>query len=1062
MARNLEEEVNLVDLHEGFWSADLEPELKTEYLQRIGSALDRLRSLSYRGLTQDVDVPRESSVDPMKIAEVLGFAAYAYGDVDDPHKLWAKVFNLLLSGMAYEIAESPSSAKLLIDRAAGIWHDKFRTEDLEDPIDLLENSVFECMLAMLRKAPRTAYTTARLAVQSVEEWETQVLMLFEEDVYSYGDLVHFTGLTLLVRGLYFASLHMLRPDLGTVFDPEFFEHAVTVYEHLADSKYWLLSILLQRVLPHVTSSSTGHNLAPFFRTRAQKRYVQDMLRRRGIIQLWPSQLKAIDQGALDPDLSRTVLTMPTSAGKTLVAESIIARHLLEDPQSRCIYLAPTRALVTEAEYQLRRTFRSLGVDVAKIAMTSVLLTSEVPIAAENRILCLTPEKLDTFLRLENEILDSVSTIVIDEGQLLEDSNRGQLLESAVMKLQVRFPQTKIVFLSAVVPNDEEIADWLGAGIYRSESIRSDWRPTQLHIGEADIEPTPEEVIQNDPMLQAAQNKGKRILRRCVVRYLGGEIIDAFYVRYGSAGKYSSIRSYSVALAKAYESRGSVLVLSTSKPRVEKIAADLTQQCDEINDEQLQKLAAKIEREIDPDFPLADQVRHAVAYHHGDLPPRIRFQIEKAARDNHLRFIASTTTLAEGVNLPVATLIVDDLRFSYQDNRGNWRRRLMSARKFWNLAGRAGRAGSETEGHVILLKPDRYFQSRDEKLSFLNPEIQDLEPLESVSLQLIKTLQTRYRHLLRFDYGIGQFQGVRPIQTMLLALLDLRDTLGLDKDLEEAVEEVLKYSLINYEGAASDVDRSHFKNLVRWGFSIVRTYDELSYEMRRLIVHLGFPISSSVELIEEFQQKPTEELLELLEIRNEGDLLEQKLELLYSAVFNLDELIPPRDQDLPHARIAVEWIKGTRIGEVADQFFEEENRPLARTSNYLYHTQSFNAAWGIGGFVRLIGFLLAERGAVMDQDLDDYEISYLPTYSAYGVGNPVAAHFVVRGIERLDAIFLSRWFYAAYDLEFGSMVDYVESVRWIKSISTDDLRRFLESQRGSFDPDILLVISEMAE
>ncbi|MEN8131934.1 MAG: hypothetical protein ABFS45_17480 [Pseudomonadota bacterium] len=76
-----------------------------------------------------------------------------------------------------------------------------------------------------------------------------------------------------------------------------------------------------------------------------------------------------------------------------------------------------------------------------------------------------------------------------------------------------------------------------------------------------------------------------------------------------------------------------------------------------------------------------------------------------------------------------------------------------------LAGRAGRALVDTEGHVIILEPDRFFETQEEKNAFFNPRVSALEPVESVFLQLIKLLEGRYRQLLSFDYQSDPFRNV---------------------------------------------------------------------------------------------------------------------------------------------------------------------------------------------------------------------------------------------------------------------------------------------------------------
>src|SRR5205823_5480701 len=87
-----------------------------------------------------------------------------------------------------------------------------------------------------------------------------------------------------------------------------------------------------------------------------------------VVELWPSQQKALPviADASRPDFC---LKMPTSSGKTRVAELTVLRFLLDHPRdtdAKCIYLAPFRSLAVEVEQTLRRSLGTLGVVVSQI------------------------------------------------------------------------------------------------------------------------------------------------------------------------------------------------------------------------------------------------------------------------------------------------------------------------------------------------------------------------------------------------------------------------------------------------------------------------------------------------------------------------------------------------------------------------------------------------------------------------------------------------------------------------------------------------------------------------
>ena len=1040
-----------------FLQARLIPETGSWIKENTRETTHRSRAFSYREICRLFDIDLEQVEKEhlfLKVAEAFETLAIRTNQPDEKKYL----LTLILAGLAYEVGNSPANAVLIAHKAFHLWEQEQDIQDEEYPIQTLERQVFESIFSLLKKDLSQASGVAQQVLSQIKNIENETIDLFDKGEYSRGDIEHLVGLILLLRGIVQLTIGLTK---HTHIDLKFFDDSADIYEHLGNSSLWMISKLMGLAARKSYQNASFQLLSDYFSEERERIYLQSLISdRRKIFQLWPSQARAIREDVLNPENLRVALSFPTSSGKTLIAESAIAKELLRDPDARCVYLASTRALVTEIERALRTSLKPLGIKVGQISATLELSPIDVDIDIEHRLLCMTPEKLDVFLRLEHEILNSIRLIVIDEGQLLEDFERGQLLEYAIIKLQLRFPNTKIIFLSAVVPNLEEISEWLGAQSYLHQAIRSDWRPTRLRIAEANLIPVGREDIANDEYLTHFNSLGRRITKRCKVHYSDGEELDAFYVRYGEASKYSSNKQIVCAISKSYEKRGSVLILSTSKPRVEDLVKILA--IDEKSEDRkdLRLLAQKIRREIDDSFPLAGYIERGIAYHHGDLPPRIRYQLERLARKNAFKFIVSTTTLAEGVNLPVSTLIVDDLRFRSEVD-GKWRWKTMQARQFWNLAGRAGRALMDTEGHVILFNPDRFFDSQEEKSRYLNPEISSLKPVNSVFLQIIQFLDARYRQYLAFEFDDDLFEHIKAIQNFLLALLDLEVELTDDISIEDAIEEISRLSLISYQESASEDHKTHFRNFVRWGLSVVAEQKDKPPELKRLIVRNGFSIKSSEMLIETLEEYASEDLLSYLEIRKEnGELDPEKIIKLFQIAFEIRETIPRIHKDFPHQNIAFEWINGSSVGKTARNYFHDETRPLSEASNYLYSTQTLNAAWGVSSVVAVIGYILHQRGVVADPKLLEHEITLLPAYSAYGVDSSIAAIFAARGVERFDSRILAKMMYEDYRLQQGVIFQPADCISWIKSQPIERIREAIFVQRGSFDDELNDVIDEM--
>lgn len=98
--------------------------------------------------------------------------------------------------------------------------------------------------------------------------------------------------------------------------------------------------------------------------------------------------------------------------------------------------------------------------------------------------------------------------------------------------------------------------------------------------------------------------------------------------------------------------------------------------------------------------LSRLVRHGIGVHHAGMLPKYRRLVEQLAQAGLLKVICGTDTLGVGINVPIRTVL-----FSALSKYDGVRTRLLSAREFHQIAGRAGRAGFDTAGTVIVQAPD---------------------------------------------------------------------------------------------------------------------------------------------------------------------------------------------------------------------------------------------------------------------------------------------------------------------------------------------------------------------
>src|SRR6478609_6776208 len=103
--------------------------------------------------------------------------------------------------------------------------------------------------------------------------------------------------------------------------------------------------------------------------------------------------------------------------------------------------------------------------------------------------------------------------------------------------------------------------------------------------------------------------------------------------------------------------------------------------------------------------LSRLVRHGIGVHHAGMLPKYRRLVERLAQSGLLKVICGTDTLGVGINVPIRTVLITSL--SKYDGR---RTRLLSAREFHQIAGRAGRAGFDVAGDVVVLAPEHVIEN----------------------------------------------------------------------------------------------------------------------------------------------------------------------------------------------------------------------------------------------------------------------------------------------------------------------------------------------------------------
>ena len=505
-------------------------------------------------------------------------------------------------------------------------------------------------------------------------------------------------------------------------------------------QWWAHRVALH-LLPDLWSSTFHENVPP----QPAGGLAADWLRLRDLfiallqcrakaeIDLWPSQIeaaaRAIDQS---DDL---VVSLPTSAGKTRIAELCILRCLAGG--KRVMFVTPLRALSAQTETTLRQTFAPLGKTISALYGSIGVSGFDEDAIRMRDIVVATPEKLDFALRNDPSLLDDVGLLVFDEGHMIGLNEREVRYEVQIQRL-LRRPdaqERRIVCLSAILPDGDQLEDF-AAWLRRDHPggiIKNDWRPTRLRFGE---------VVWTSPNARLNLRVGDE--RPWVQRFLTGATPPNWIPPKRRRARLFPDNQRELCLATAWrlvDDGQTVLIFCPERRSVEPFAdviVDLHERGAlrsllEADPNVLSTAIALGEEWLGADSAILKCLRLGVALHHGALPAAYRKEVERLLRENVLKVTISSPTLAQGLNLSATAIVM------YSLHRAGER---IEISEFKNIIGRAGRAYVDLEG--IILYP--MFDAISKKRRNWEALITDLgaREMESGLVQLVAVLLTRMR------------------------------------------------------------------------------------------------------------------------------------------------------------------------------------------------------------------------------------------------------------------------------------------------------------------------------
>jgi len=357
--------------------------------------------------------------------------------------------------------------------------------------------------------------------------------------------------------------------------------------------------------------------------------------------------------------SSVIVSAPTGAGKTVIAEYVIRDCLEKD--RKAIYTAPIKALSNQKFRDFQKSFHErIGI-----------LTGDVSINPSAQILIMTTEIFRNKVLEEECSLENYSWIIFDEIHYLDDYERGTVWEESLIFLPGHM---RMLALSATIPNIDEFAQWV-LSIHKSplKVVTEDRRPVPLHF-----------FYQCQGQITGELNKVKQVGYKGQRHYhlkpnRPMSLIKYIYTHNGLPCIYF-VFSRRRCEYLAEEIRSFDFLNDDERSHIKDLYARLCKRFDLVNEKSAEKLGHFVER--------------GIAYHHAGMLPTLKEVVEQLFTSRLIKVIFTTETFALGINMPARTVIFDELRKFYGHNTTR-----LKTRDFYQMAGRAGRRGIDREGFV---------------------------------------------------------------------------------------------------------------------------------------------------------------------------------------------------------------------------------------------------------------------------------------------------------------------------------------------------------------------------
>ena len=447
-----------------------------------------------------------------------------------------------------------------------------------------------------------------------------------------------------------------------------------IYENGDPDSIFYVDILVAVII--VACENSSWSLLPSSSGILDEEWESYLQSKMSIKMLWPAQRLIAEKGLLRGESS--IVQLPTGVGKTRSIELIIRAAFLSERANIAIIVAPLRALCNEITMDMYKAF---GNDVTINQFSDVLQNDFWNLFSEDikrQILICTPEKLSYVLHHDPFFLSAIDLFVFDEGHMFDDGGRGATYELLVTHIRQNITsEQQLVLLSAVLPNSGDIAQWLFEDrgcLATDDSIVSTPKSIGFSSTQRDIHFFSDDKSNEDYYIP-------RILRVEQLKKLPRERSNKYFPDLSlstDVAIYNAIKlCHNGGVAIYLGQQRSMKTVFERIINLDKRNYDLKALKDNTNQAELSKIKGFIESYYGSEHYYTKAAELGVLPHSSNLQNGVKLVVEHALKNKYVSCVVCTSTLAQGVNIPIKYLLVTSIRNGLQ---------LVKARDFQNLMG----------------------------------------------------------------------------------------------------------------------------------------------------------------------------------------------------------------------------------------------------------------------------------------------------------------------------------------------------------------------------------------